>query len=370
MYQINNRNNCTIYLILNIIIFLNLFCSNNKNSLVEERVTQNNQITKYTVGDTIISSDSIFNNEFLDKPTRILKLHKSDDFIVGDAGNKCIYIFSDNGKYKGKLGRKGQGPGEFLGLGIFDIDKDDNIFISDIVNRRMTIMSSKGDVLGMFYINFEPDTRFIVTQRGEILVNLPKNNYYFTLYSKDGNILRNIGLINRYNKNIWDVNVKFAKGYPFQDEFGAFYIFLYNMPIVKKYNINGQFISEYNIIKEFPIYERYMSLYIPPEKYVSEKSTHVYFYNDIKYRNGYFYVGYSRNSKVADNNPGDAFLYEFNLGLQLHRILSLSVKINESENYKSIGPFEFEFLKEDTEILINISNIGSIIKFIPNTKQN
>ncbi len=61
-----------------------------------------------------------------------------------------ILVYDDMGKYVRTIGRKGQGPGEFMSLAFFDFSQDGRVFVNDYMNQRITIFDREGNPLGDF----------------------------------------------------------------------------------------------------------------------------------------------------------------------------------------------------------------------------
>ncbi|MFC1561627.1 6-bladed beta-propeller [candidate division KSB1 bacterium] len=79
------------------------------------------------IGDIENSDDNYVMFELYD----IAKDSKENIYIID--GSSCrVQIFDSNGKYIGTIGERGQGPGEFYYPFRIKIDKNDNIYISDI----------------------------------------------------------------------------------------------------------------------------------------------------------------------------------------------------------------------------------------------
>jgi len=344
-------------LIIALIIILYFFtgCATDKDNEVSYPVVN-------YISTTFISEDYIFENESLSAPTAIRNLHKTNDIVVADANNKCIYIFSEAGEFKRKFGRVGQGPGEFIRIGYIDVDNEDNIYIHDSNNNRMTIFSSVGKLINTFPL-YGYGIKFSITPNREILVNIPKNGYYFTLYSQQGNLLRNIGLIPQYNKRE-DINITFAEGFPFQDEKGTFFIFLQHMPYVKKYNAEGELIEEHNIRKKLPGYDKFDSKYEPPEKY-GTGSVLFNLYQEIIFRDGYFYIPKQHTVTAEKEYVTEFSLYEFDKYFNISRLLFLKSKVDFDVRTFSI---RFEILNKTKEIIMSHYKVPSITKFIMENK--
>lgn len=66
------------------------------------------------------------------------------NIYILDAGNTRIQKFSPDGKYLATIGRKGQGPGEFVMPDGLDIDKDGNLVVSDTAQSRIHVIIGGG----------------------------------------------------------------------------------------------------------------------------------------------------------------------------------------------------------------------------------
>ncbi|MGB7294018.1 MAG: NHL repeat-containing protein [Candidatus Aminicenantales bacterium] len=71
-------------------------------------------------------------------------LDKDGNIYILDSGNHRIQKFSADGKYLATLGRKGQGPGEFVYPESIDVDDAGQIYVSDPRNQRIQILTPEG----------------------------------------------------------------------------------------------------------------------------------------------------------------------------------------------------------------------------------
>lgn len=69
---------------------------------------------------------------------------KDGNIYVLDTGNTRIQKFGPDGKYLATIGRKGQGPGEFLMPDGLDIDREGNIVVSDTGQSRVHVIIDGG----------------------------------------------------------------------------------------------------------------------------------------------------------------------------------------------------------------------------------
>jgi len=118
---------------------------------------------------------------------RYVKTDAKGNIFILDAGDNCIYKFSETGELLKKTGRKGPGPGEMdrpLGM---DIGSEGNIYINDPVNRRINIYDNELSFveaikMDKFYVNlFYLEQQFLMLARP----TTPEEKYLHLL-SSDG----------------------------------------------------------------------------------------------------------------------------------------------------------------------------------------
>jgi sugar lactone lactonase YvrE len=71
-------------------------------------------------------------------------LDKNGNIYILDSGNHRIQKFSPDGRFLATLGRKGQGPGEFVYPESIDIDESGSIYVSDPRNQRIQVLTPEG----------------------------------------------------------------------------------------------------------------------------------------------------------------------------------------------------------------------------------
>lgn len=75
------------------------------------------------------------------------------NFYVNDWDKKCIRKFDPDGKYILTIGRPGQGPGEFQNVWRPRFDKNNNLYVSDIVgSRRISVFNRDGTFLKLIRV--------------------------------------------------------------------------------------------------------------------------------------------------------------------------------------------------------------------------
>jgi sugar lactone lactonase YvrE len=69
---------------------------------------------------------------------------KAGHIYVLDTGNTRIQKFGPDGRYLATIGRKGQGPGEFILPDGLDIDRDGNLVVGDTAQSRLHVIIGDG----------------------------------------------------------------------------------------------------------------------------------------------------------------------------------------------------------------------------------
>jgi len=85
-----------------------------------------------------------------------LKVDDQGNIYILDSGNFRIQKFDRNGKYISSIGRKGQGPGEFLNCQDLDLDRDANLWIFDPENNRISGFTPEGKYANSIKLEFPP----------------------------------------------------------------------------------------------------------------------------------------------------------------------------------------------------------------------
>jgi len=97
-------------------------------------------------------------------------IDKKENIYALDWGNCCVFKFNKNGKYIMKVGRKGQGPGEFTYPYCIFIDDHQNIYISDY-NRRVHIFDKNGGFLKSITLRYSIYDFFVDSEKNIIAIS-------------------------------------------------------------------------------------------------------------------------------------------------------------------------------------------------------
>jgi len=139
---------------------------------------------------------------------RDLKVNSNKNFIFLDKYQ--ILIFDDNGNFLSRVGRKGEGPGEFKFPISIAID-DNNIFVLDFSLKRISKFDKNKGFINSFIISgaHEPALSIKVNSKGFIFLKGFKRRDYKHLesgmwinkYSSKGKYLTSFFPSNKFNKN-------------------------------------------------------------------------------------------------------------------------------------------------------------------------
>lgn len=102
----------------------------------------------------------------------MVKIDSSKNFVFLDAKTRQLLIFNKEGRFVKRVGKKGQGPGEFIAPSGIALDKQGNLIIADNQTRRINKYDKEGNFLSSFIIagtHWPPDIMNIDS----------KGNYFF-----------------------------------------------------------------------------------------------------------------------------------------------------------------------------------------------
>lgn len=100
--------------------------------------------------------------EYLFEAIRSFRVDEEGNIYVIDVKAKKLMKFDRQGKLIWKIGKAGQGPGEFqLLLGI-ELGKNKSILVNDVINRRISYFSREGELLEEISTADQPITLYVV----------------------------------------------------------------------------------------------------------------------------------------------------------------------------------------------------------------
>jgi len=190
-----------------------------------------------------------------------LTIINDNEIVVSDADDHSITILNNNGEILNKFGRLGQGPGDFNRPMKVDVFKE-NLIVYDGGNYRIQILTKSGELLETYH-------SLTLMQFGAKMWINKDGSYYFSTegYNSINLIIHRSlegSIINKYG-NIFGEKTNFLKFYteqikkgiipdsyknkvfPIADSAGNVYCIHYSIPIIKKFNSNGELIWEKRI---------------------------------------------------------------------------------------------------------------------------
>jgi hypothetical protein len=361
-----------------IICFTSIAKTQTSNPKVIERVKKEHEeaIKNAYMGETFISEDYYFSKtDYLVNPACITYNPVTGEFIVVDSGGeKCLYLFNEAGKFIKKVGRLGQGPGEFTFPVYASVDNKGDIYVLDTQDGdKISIFSKEGKFIHSFRVNNVIGVTesikfsFSLSEKQEIITSLPLGGYYISLLSRDGKLIKNIGKIDRIHK--YEINTLTAShGRAFKGSDNLYYLFLPNLQIIRVYTEDGKKIKEYNLCdviqtpegKDKVPFEKRM----PTNPEISQSILFAQILLDVQYRDNCFFVvpGISAKTKesfiVLDNNMSIIKKYNFGISFEMMGYMD--------QSRLSLRGWYFTVIqKEDRyEMFFPMKKEGEIIKYV------
>ncbi len=137
-----------------------------------------------------------------------IKITHDGQILVADAGEHAVFLFAANGDLALRIGRHGQGPGEFQNPSDADQMSDGRIFVADSRNGRVQIFDEKGTYLDAISISKHALGQIAVIDNHSFLLtesngrsfsfrmgenDVDKSRYY--RYKIDGTLEKSFGAI-------------------------------------------------------------------------------------------------------------------------------------------------------------------------------
>jgi hypothetical protein len=123
-----------------------------------------------------------------------LACDRSGNVWIADSGDNVIQQFDPVGQFLKKIGRPGQGPGEFSRPATIQVTEDGNLIILDAGNLRMVFLSGEGEFKRSFKLRrrYEDFCEF----KGKIYIvynGLREDGKTVDVLSPDGELLGSLG---------------------------------------------------------------------------------------------------------------------------------------------------------------------------------
>ncbi len=127
------------------------------------------------VTDLVIGDNEEAGKEYLFSGATHISTDGKNNIYIADHGSSRIRVFDEKGSFQNYIGRRGQGPGEIIEVTSLLVTSDEELLVSDRMNRRITKFSNKGDYLSSTTISDDqPNAPWQILPLGE--------NHYITRF--------------------------------------------------------------------------------------------------------------------------------------------------------------------------------------------
>jgi hypothetical protein len=181
------------------------------------------------------------------------------NILILDSGNYQVKKFDNSGRYLSSFGKKGSGPGEFLGATKLDVCPDGDILINDLAIRVVNVFNSSGRFSRRFSIEGLSPTQVLALRSGEIAVfhvstspseNKGQTPSLISVFDKDGTILRKFAAARFYEDvptNFWCNSAAIAR-----DDNDAIYVNFESQNRIEKYSAEGHLLFKVDRLLGYP----------------------------------------------------------------------------------------------------------------------
>ncbi|KPK93239.1 hypothetical protein AMJ80_06060 [bacterium SM23_31] len=201
--------------------------------------------------------DSLGDNYHFFRPTDVV-VDEEENIYVLDYGDCRIQKYDSKGKHLATIGRRGQGPGDFLSPRCMNIAGDSNIYILDSGNRKVQIFNPSGKYEGYIGMQdkFPHHLRLLFT--GEFVFNFEtpddSNPALISIINKETGLIRIIGEVSAHKDPvIWNAlnSTQFDI-----DRNDNIYVCFMNQNRIDKYTCDGKCIFRTNRPLQYEVIHR------------------------------------------------------------------------------------------------------------------
>lgn len=123
-------------------------------------------------------------------------------FMYSDKSDELIFQFNEKGRFQTSFGKKGQGPGEIQFVRVSGIDANDNLVISDHVNKKIITFSKNGKLVNEEHYPRKLNTIFPL-DNGKYIgewrkIAEPNTDFYWRGISLYDSAFNEIKILDRY----------------------------------------------------------------------------------------------------------------------------------------------------------------------------
>jgi hypothetical protein len=180
---------------------------------------------------------------------KTLALDSQGNIYVLDSGNNRIQKFAPDGRFISSIGRKGQGPGEFISASDIYIDGNDKIFIADNGNNRIHILASGGRYISSFRVD-KKINGIVVDKSGNVFASIDRPDIALIhKYSLSGSLITKFGKVQEYEHFVLQ-NALNLNTITIDSRHNIFLTFIYRN-MVQKYDTEGNLLLEFSRKRPF-----------------------------------------------------------------------------------------------------------------------
>ena len=122
-----------------------------------------------TIGDVDSDDENLAFNSPAD-----LAVDAAGNIYIADSRNQRIQVFDPEGRYLRTIGRKGQGPGEFMSTRSLGFDGEGRLHVLDNAQRRIQVFTPKGEVIKTIPVSNLDIYQMRLLHSGKIAVHISR----------------------------------------------------------------------------------------------------------------------------------------------------------------------------------------------------
>ena len=157
-------------------------------------------------------------------PHAVAHVTRTGQVFVADTGNDSIQELFGNLVAKKRIGRKGNGDGEFFGPKGIAVDRDENLVVADTGNHRIQVVDQDGNKVREFGRpgngpgEFDTPIGVAVDFRNSDILVVDQGNHRVQQFSEDGRFIRAFG---RQGSGVGEFDAPFGIAI---DDFGVVHV--------------------------------------------------------------------------------------------------------------------------------------------------
>lgn len=93
----------------------------------------------------------------LESDYNIVRIDRHGRYFVRGGSAPYFWVFDSSGRLAHRIGRRGEGPGEFSGVHGFAFGEADSVFVFDLWLQRVTVYTSDLELARTFRLAFRPE---------------------------------------------------------------------------------------------------------------------------------------------------------------------------------------------------------------------